>query len=111
MSHILCLKDRHHTTDLMLHSSLGVVTELEYLNAEQRVLPSLVMTLDTLDINFCQEEFKASLIEYLDDYNEHYGGLPMDFSYSVEGTDTELVFSYDHMVSFLTSDEFVGYVS
>lgn len=110
MSHILYLRDRHHATDFILHSKLGEFTELEYLNQDQAKLPCVMLTQDTLDIEFCVTSFKKSLIEYLDDYHENYGGLPMDFSYSTTGTDAELVFDYDHLVSFLTPDEFIGYV-
>ncbi len=110
MSHILYLHNRSHTTDTILMTHLGVATPLSYLNAEQRIMPCLQITLECEDVDFDFNNIKSALIEYLDDYHAHFGGLPMDFSVSIDDDSDDIVFSYDHMVSFLTPEEFEHYI-
>lgn len=110
MSQILYLRNRSHTVDFILMTHLGVATPLSYLNADQRVMHCLNRTLECEDIDFDFNNIKSALIEYLDDYHANYGGLPMDFSVSIDDNSDDLVFDYDHMVSFLTQEEFLHYI-
>lgn len=114
MSHILYLRNRSHTKRLVLKTKQGVVTEIAGYGREQADLPCVLATLDNENINFDFEKLKSDLIEYLDDHYSEYEALPMDFSYTIEqgvdGEETELVFEYEHFISFLSVEEFKKYL-
>lgn len=109
MSNILYLKNCDDSSQLIIHSENGVTTTLEYLKPEHYNLESVVLALDSYDISFDINIMKEEMIEYLDDYFHHFGGLPMDFLYSLEDSDCDLVFSYEHFTSFLTPEELKKY--